>query len=322
MTAIAISQFHGRDDEDAPAHLSRLARIVSNFKLQGASVDAIYLHLFPFSLADVAIFWLDSQAEGTLTPWALVKKFYNGLTYETRARFDTSRFSHRNSTPVTGTPSSSTRGAPPGYQANYNNNNNQGVGSSFGNGNGSEQAIGQGSSDSIHRIEQMLVHINLMPYSLYEKLGLGELTPTRMSLSLADKSVKYPRGIVENLLVKVDKFVFPVDFVVLDMEADAKVPIILGRPFLRTAHAIIDVFKGKITLHVGEDIAIFKIPEPIENVKCWDNRVLVIDAEDRWEEGYESGNMLFTKDWAEVRRLVKLKCGDPGMFEDTPDDAG
>ncbi|XP_076951353.1 uncharacterized protein LOC143624666 [Bidens hawaiensis] len=70
--------------------------------------------------------------------------------------------------------------------------------------------------------------INLMSYSLYEKLELGELTPTRMSLSLADRLVKYPRGIIENLLVKVDKFVFPVDFVVLDIEADEKVPIILG----------------------------------------------------------------------------------------------
>ncbi|KAK1433064.1 hypothetical protein QVD17_09971 [Tagetes erecta] len=751
MTAIANDKFHGRDDEDAPAHLSRLARIVSTFKLQGASDDAIYLHLFPFSLADRAIIWLDSQAEGTfttwealrsaflkkyfppakasrlrdqihsfrmeadepyylawerfqnllsrcsqhgLTPWALVEKFYNGLTYETRARFDTSagghlmgkmnvdqcnelfesfaqaeheqRSTHRNSTPVTGTPSTSTRGlhhvsmetsvaaalenltremrdlkakvdkcercrgghstldcpllsreeqvefvanqnrfpnsnsgnsnwnrnsnfnnstwrssgAPPGYQSNYNNNNNQGAGSSYGGVSG-DQANGQGSGDSILRIEQMLMQlvtkdkatqetlathelmlkkqelalqnqhsiildiqrivgdlvkqspnqrpqgqfsgstqtnpsaqlnaistrsgrvlepvkkrvsfsepvvservvsedeevdeeivlegpgsveaefsnpkpvsdpelgssvgrkpvdvrpsplidharvpyparlkqqkytreyghfldmfkqikinlpfievlqqmpkyakflkdilknkcklgdlssvplsgecsavvtntlpeklsdpgvftipclfgsnlearaladlgasINLMPYSLYEKLGLGELTPTNMSLSLADKSIKYPRGIVENLLVKVDKFVFPVDFVVLDMEADAKVPIILGRPFLRTAHANIDVFKGQISLQVGEEIAVFKIPDPIEKVKRWDSRVQVINAEDRWVEGYESGNVFFTREWAEVKQLLRAKCGDPSRFKDTPDDAG
>ncbi|KAK1430094.1 hypothetical protein QVD17_12599 [Tagetes erecta] len=164
--------------------------------------------------------------------------------------------------------------------------------------------------------------INLMPYSLYEKLGLSELTPTKMSLSLADKSVKYPRGIVENLLVKVDKFVFPVDFAVLDMEADTKVPIILGRPFLRTTHAVIDVFKGQITLQVGEDVAVFKILDPIENVKRWDNRVQVIDAEDRWVEGYESGSVFFTKEWAEVKRLLSFKCGDPGRFEDTPQGAG
>ncbi|KAD4981838.1 hypothetical protein E3N88_18509 [Mikania micrantha] len=98
-----------------------------------------------------------------------------------------------------------------------------------------------------------------MPYSLYEKLALGELSPTRMTLSLADRTVKCPRGIVENLLVKVDKFVFPVDFVILDMEADETVPIILGRPFLRTAKAIIDVFDGKVTLRVGDETVTFEV---------------------------------------------------------------
>ncbi|XP_076954175.1 uncharacterized protein LOC143628471 [Bidens hawaiensis] len=98
-----------------------------------------------------------------------------------------------------------------------------------------------GSDAMSQALADLGASINLMPYSLYEKLELSELTPTRMSLSLADRSVKYPRGIIENLLVKVDKFVFPVDFVVLDMEADEKVPIILGRPFLRTAKALIDV---------------------------------------------------------------------------------
>ncbi|XP_076935476.1 uncharacterized protein LOC143602149 [Bidens hawaiensis] len=84
------------------------------------------------------------------------------------------------------------------------------------------------------------------------KLDLGKLTPTRMSLSLADRLVKCPRGIVENLLVKVNKFVFPVGFVVLDMEADERVPIILGCPFLRTEKALIDLYDGRITLRVGD----------------------------------------------------------------------
>ncbi|KAD3068394.1 hypothetical protein E3N88_36274 [Mikania micrantha] len=101
--------------------------------------------------------------------------------------------------------------------------------------------------------------INLMPYSLYEKLALGDLSPTRMTLSLADRSVKCPRGILKNVLVKVDKFMFPVDFVVMDMEADTKVPIILGRPFLRTAKAIIDVYEGKLTFRVGDESVCLKI---------------------------------------------------------------
>ncbi|XP_022019252.1 uncharacterized protein LOC110919288 [Helianthus annuus] len=122
-----------------------------------------------------------------------------------------------------------------------------------------------GAVTPAHALADLGASINLMPFSLYERLGLGELTPTRMSLSLADRSVKYPRGIVENLLVKVDKFVFPVDFVVLDMEADERVPIILGRPFLRTAKAIIDVFDGKISLRAGDEIVTFEIDRAMQH---------------------------------------------------------
>ncbi|XP_076886025.1 uncharacterized protein LOC143535740 [Bidens hawaiensis] len=107
--------------------------------------------------------------------------------------------------------------------------------------------------------------INLMTYSLYEKLELGELTPTRMSLSLADHSVKYLRGIIENFLVNVDKFVFPVDFVVLDTEVDEKVPIILGRPFLRTSKALIDVYEGRITLWVGDENVTYDIAKSMKH---------------------------------------------------------
>ncbi|GKC64040.1 DNA-directed DNA polymerase [Tanacetum coccineum] len=92
-----------------------------------------------------------------------------------------------------------------------------------------------------------------MPYTMYEKLGQREPKPTRMSLELADRSIQYPRGIVENVLIKVDKFILPIDFVILDMPKDSRIPIILGRPFLATARAMIDVFNKKITLRVGDD---------------------------------------------------------------------
>ncbi|XP_035836081.1 uncharacterized protein LOC118484197 [Helianthus annuus] len=134
-----------------------------------------------------------------------------------------------------------------------------------------------GSDTECRALADLGASINLMPYSMYERLGLGELSPTRMSLSLADRSVKYPRGIIENLLVKVDKFVFPVDFVVLDMEADEKVPIILGRPFLCTAKAIIDVFDGIITLQVVES-RIDEIAEKVEEVVSESEEV----DEDKW----------------------------------------
>ncbi|GKB18370.1 DNA-directed DNA polymerase [Tanacetum coccineum] len=95
--------------------------------------------------------------------------------------------------------------------------------------------------------------ISLMPYTMYEKLGLGEPKPTRMSLKLADRSIQYPRGIIENVLIKVDKLILPIDFVILDMPEDSRVSIILGRPFLATARAMIDVFNKKITLRVRDD---------------------------------------------------------------------
>ncbi|GJZ18021.1 reverse transcriptase domain-containing protein, partial [Tanacetum coccineum] len=95
--------------------------------------------------------------------------------------------------------------------------------------------------------------ISLMPYTMYEKLGLGEPTPTRMSLELADRSIQYPRGIVKNVLIKVDKLVLLIDFVILDMLKESRILIILGRPFLATACAMIDVFNTKITLRVGDD---------------------------------------------------------------------
>ena len=77
-----------------------------------------------------------------------------------------------------------------------------------------------------------------MPYSIYKKLDLEELKPTNICLSLADKSITYPLGILENVLTKVGKFVIPADFVVLEMEEDLKIPILFGRPFLRTTRAI------------------------------------------------------------------------------------
>ncbi|GJU94277.1 reverse transcriptase domain-containing protein [Tanacetum coccineum] len=101
--------------------------------------------------------------------------------------------------------------------------------------------------------------INLMSHSLFLRLGISELKPTKMSIQLADRLVKYPIGVCENLLVKIDKFIFPVDFVVLETDEDKTILIILGRPFLATARAIINVHDGKLSLRVGNEIVTFNI---------------------------------------------------------------
>ncbi|GKD13618.1 putative nucleotidyltransferase, ribonuclease H [Tanacetum coccineum] len=101
--------------------------------------------------------------------------------------------------------------------------------------------------------------ISLMPYSVFLRLDIGELKPTRMCFELANKSTQFPRGIAENVIVKIENFIFPVDFVVLDMEEDHKIPIIFGRPFLATSHAIIDVLNKKISFEVGDETITFNI---------------------------------------------------------------
>ncbi|XP_052199599.1 uncharacterized protein LOC127806389 [Diospyros lotus] len=101
--------------------------------------------------------------------------------------------------------------------------------------------------------------INLMPFSVFGKLGLQEPTPTTISLQLADRSIKYPRGVVEDVLVKVDKFIFPVDFIVLDMEEDYDMPLILERPFLAIGRALIDVQQGTLSLRIYDKTITFNV---------------------------------------------------------------
>ena len=96
------------------------------------------------------------------------------------------------------------------------------------------------------------VSVNLLPYSMYKQLGLGELKPTSITLSLSNRSIKIPKGKVEDVLIQVEKFYYPVHFVVLDTEQAAAganyVPIILGRPFLATSNAIINCRNGVMQL--------------------------------------------------------------------------
>ncbi|GJV80613.1 putative reverse transcriptase domain-containing protein [Tanacetum coccineum] len=127
--------------------------------------------------------------------------------------------------------------------------------------------------------------VSVMPLSTYLNLGLGKLAHTKLTVELADRTVKYPKGIAENVLVRIGKFVFPIDFIILDMPEDIKVPLILGRPFLSTAHAKIDVFKRKITLRVGEEKIIFKSVKPASSLI---KRVYMLSLRERMELDLEA----------------------------------
>ncbi|XP_068504555.1 uncharacterized protein [Phaseolus vulgaris] len=95
--------------------------------------------------------------------------------------------------------------------------------------------------------------VNIIPLAMLKKIGDLEIKPTKMTLKLADQVTKYPYGVVEDVLVKVDKFTFPVDFVVMDMKEDEEVPLILGRPFMKTARIIVDVDKGELQVRTQDE---------------------------------------------------------------------
>ncbi|GKD78380.1 putative reverse transcriptase domain-containing protein [Tanacetum coccineum] len=144
--------------------------------------------------------------------------------------------------------------------------------------------------------------VSVMPLLTYLNLGLGELAHTKLTVELADRTVKYPKGIAENVLVRIGKFTFPICFIILDMPEDIKVPLILGRPFLSTAHDKIDVYKRKITLKVGEEKIIFKSVKPASSLI---KRVYMLILRERMELDLEARLMGET--------LLRINQGDDLM---------
>nr|GFB12782.1 reverse transcriptase domain-containing protein [Tanacetum cinerariifolium] len=146
--------------------------------------------------------------------------------------------------------------------------------------------------------------INLMPLSIWKKLRLPTLNDTKMVLELADRTISKSTGVAENVFVKVGKFNFPADFVILDFVADPRVPLILGRPFLSTAHALIDVYKGEITLRHDDQSLTLKCGDTpsisYNNLESL-NKVDLIDATC---EEYSQAVLGFTDD-------VSIKISSP-----------
>ncbi|GJS29860.1 reverse transcriptase domain-containing protein, partial [Tanacetum coccineum] len=124
--------------------------------------------------------------------------------------------------------------------------------------------------------------INLMPLSVWKRLSLPELTTTRMTLELADRSITRPKGVAEDVFVKVGKFHFPADFVVVDFDADPRVPLIFGRPFLRTSRALIDVYGKEITLRFNDEAIMFNLGHTLRYSSDYNaesvNQINIIDV--------------------------------------------
>ncbi|GJS88404.1 ribonuclease H-like domain-containing protein [Tanacetum coccineum] len=162
--------------------------------------------------------------------------------------------------------------------------------------------------------------VSVMPFSTYTHLGLGILSHTRLTIELANRTIKQPRGIAENVLVRIGKFIFPIDFIILEIPEDDDVPLILGRPFLSTAHSKIDVFKRKITLGVGEEKLVFKSIKPATSII---KRVFVIKSLDLKTKLIEKGDESFDPTYGNYIELndldtpLETKTGRDVDFEPT-----
>ncbi|XP_057418051.1 uncharacterized protein LOC130712234 [Lotus japonicus] len=161
-----------------------------------------------------------------------------------------------------------------------------------------------GASKEVRALCDLGASVNLMPLSMFERLNVGELKSTMMMLQLADRSMVTPWGVVEDVLVRVGEFEFPVDFVIIDMDEDSKIPLILGRPFLATSQAKINVGKGTISLRVADEKITFTIfdlkPKQIEK-----NDPFLVEMMDEWSD--EKLKQFFLKEKAGASNKKKKK---------------
>ncbi|GKC61055.1 retrovirus-related pol polyprotein from transposon TNT 1-94 [Tanacetum coccineum] len=150
-----------------------------------------------------------------------------------------------------------------------------------------------GNTTVSNALTDLGVLISVMSFSMFKWLGLRTPKPNSMVIEMEDKSMQSPKGTVENVLVKIDKFIFPVDFVILDIIEDSKVPIILGRPMLTTAHARIGVFDKKISMEVGTK----KVPEEFEETEGLEEFLMNDDVNEDLGDFLEEVDLSPKIDW-------------------------
>ncbi|XP_050890566.1 uncharacterized protein LOC127095969 [Lathyrus oleraceus] len=149
-------------------------------------------------------------------------------------------------------------------------------------------------------------NVSLIPLSTCEKLNLGELRPTNIYLQLADRSIKFPVGMLENIPIRIGQFYIPNDFVIMDIKEDSYIPIILGIPFLATAGAIIDVKKGRLTFEVGEEKVEFLLAKILQ-APAIDDSCCLLDIIDECVKDMEKEPFKY---------IEVLKIPTPLIFED------
>ena len=126
--------------------------------------------------------------------------------------------------------------------------------------------------------------VSLLPLSFLKRIGIGDLKPTKMTLQLADRSIIYPVGILEDIPIKVGKIYIPTDFVIVDIKVDSEIPILLGRLFLATAGDVINVKYGKIVFHAGDEKVEFEIANLMKGPSIFDSCCMIDVIDHRVKE--------------------------------------
>ncbi|GJR90032.1 putative reverse transcriptase domain-containing protein [Tanacetum coccineum] len=314
--------FSGSNHEDANKHIEKFLEIVDLFHIPNITQDQVMLRAFPMSLIGAASHWLGNKPSGLITTWEdlktkflskycplahtakkmdginnflqepdetlyqawkyLSKKWLNTLKNATMEHLGqevlkllTAWQPYKHNLIIL-EEKSRRKKVKPSKKLNKLNLVDL----------SKEEDIEQQLQDSTRGTMQTLrASVSVMPLSTYLNLGLGELAHTKLTVELADRTMKYPKGIAENVLVGIGKFVFPIDFIILDMPKDVKVLLILESPFLSTAHTKIDVFKRKITLRVGDEKIIFK---SVKLASSLIKRVYMLSLRERMELDLEA----------------------------------
>ncbi|GKA74913.1 retrovirus-related pol polyprotein from transposon TNT 1-94 [Tanacetum coccineum] len=304
MRELREDTFSGNKNDDAHEHVERVLDIVSLFNIPGVSHDAVMLRVFPITLTGAAKRWVDILSPGTIDSWTSLKKplskgtvhhpkplssLKKSVTSSRKTMADHSQKWHDGSSSRNIDSSSNSKGIDAivskldslGRDMKKIKENVHAIQVSQEEGVSSRvlpcqlppKMLNPGNftlpctigSLNFYAMADLGTSVNVIPKSMFEHLKLARLKKTDMLVEMADMKKRAPIGIVENDLVKIDKFLFPSDFVVIDMLNTRNETMILGRPFLATIHVKINVFNKEITLEIGDDRVTFDMDKKIHN---------------------------------------------------------
>nr|GEU67558.1 reverse transcriptase domain-containing protein [Tanacetum cinerariifolium] len=308
LQLVTLSQFHGFEKDDPQTHIRWFNKIASMLKYKNVPHDAIKLMLFPFSLEGLHRLGLKknplvlsingkilfpmstttSSPSPSLDVTALIEVLKELLLMNKATQQATMKAIEETCVIYGGIYNQGGNRYRPQGDPNYHASNQMGpLGFPPSNVQNNQN---QNRLESFMDLADLGARMNLIPLFVWKKLSLPDLTPTRMTLELATRSIAYPTGIAEDVFVQVGKFTFPDKFVIIDYDVDPCVLLILGRLFLRTARALVDVHGEELILRDGDEKLIFhadstlKHPHKHGNESIYMINFINITCEDRFPE--------------------------------------